>query len=126
MTERKRETTFRTSKGGVVYVEAPEVYLSPGVAPGRTPVIHNVTLTGADTEYSQALPEGTKKFTLKERNVKPFRFAFETGRVAGPTEPYVQVQELMAYWDDSLETEDVTLYFASTVAGRVIEIVVWT
>jgi len=91
-----------------------------------TPTIYNVMLTNANTEYSQALPAGTKKFTVKERNGNTFRLAFETGRVAAPTEPYLTVLSNQVYWEDHVYLTGVTLYLAAPVGGRVIEIVAWT
>jgi hypothetical protein len=56
------------------------------------PVILNVTLTSADTEYSQALPIGTKYFSIQCRTAFAIRYAFATGRVATPTAPYATVK----------------------------------
>lgn len=91
-----------------------------------TPHIYNVTLTLANTEYSQVLPAGTKKFTIHERGGNTFRLSFETGRVAAPTEPYVTVEEDQPYWEDHLYLTGVTVYLADPTGGRVIEIIAWT
>lgn len=91
-----------------------------------TPTIYNVTLTNANQEYSQALPTGTKKFTVKERNGNPFRLAFVTGQVAAPTAPYVNMLSNQVYWEDHLYLTGVTLYLAAPIAGRVIEVIAWT
>ena len=92
----------------------------------QTPYIYNVTLTLANTEYSQALPRGTKKFTISERNGNAFRWAFEPGRVATPTEPYQTVLANQVYFEDHVNLVGVTVYLAAPVLGRVIEIVAWT
>ena len=62
-----------------------------------TPVVLNVTLTSADTEYSQALPIGTKYFSMQCRTAFDVRYAFLTGRVATPTAPYATVKVGDAY-----------------------------
>jgi hypothetical protein len=91
----------------------------------QTPYVYNVTLTNANTEYSQALPRGTKRFTISERNGNPFRLAFATGRVALPTAPYMNMWANQSYSEDDLYLVGVTVYLAAPVGGRVIEITAW-
>lgn len=100
---------------------------SPYEMRAHQPVIYNVTLTLADTEYSQPLPAKTKKITVKERNGNIFRLAYESGRVAVPTEPYMTLLANQTYWEDHIQppVTGLTLYLAAPVAGRVIEILVW-
>ncbi|MFB0543813.1 MAG: hypothetical protein ACETVR_03430 [Candidatus Bathyarchaeia archaeon] len=93
---------------------------------GMTPHIYNVTLTLPNTEYSQDLPAGTKKFTIQERGGNAFRLAFETGRVATPTEPYATVGANQTYSEDHVYLTDKKVYLADPVGGRVIEIICWT
>lgn len=102
------------------------LYRIPPRSIGRIPTIYNVTLTLANTEYSQALNLGTKKFMVSERNGNPFRLAFEAGKVAAPTEPYKTVLSNQVYWEDSVNLVGVTLYLAAPVGERVIEIITWT
>lgn len=87
----------------------------------------NITLTTADTEYNQALPAGVRAFTLKTRlgAAGVVRWAFVTGKVATPTEPYSTLDETQPYWEQNLVAASVTLYFASPVAGTVVEVVAW-
>ncbi len=91
----------------------------------QTPYIYNVTLALANTEYSQVLPRGTKRFTISERNGNAFRLAFATGLVATPTEPYGTVLSNVTYWEQDLYLVGMTVYLAAPVLGRVIEIMVW-
>ena len=89
--------------------------------------IVNKTLTLADTEYSQALPLGTIRFTIKTRGAHDVRMAFVTGKVAAPTAPYVTIEA--AYYltvDHILLTDNRTLYLASSDAGTVVEILAWS
>ena len=90
-----------------------------------TPVIYNVTMTNADTEYSQALPANTKRFTIQARDGTSFRLAFETGKVAIPTEPYLSIGANSAYYEDGIKAMP-TLYFGCASAGKVAEIVAWS
>jgi hypothetical protein len=88
------------------------------------PVMFNVTMTLADTEYSQELPLGTSRFSCKTRDGTAFRVAFETGKVATPTQPYGTVPPNWEYYETDLRAS-ATLYFACGVAGKIVEITVW-
>ena len=90
-----------------------------------TPVIYNVTMTLADTEYSQALPANTKKFLIHTRDGTTFRIAFVTGKVATPTEPYFTIAANDAYYEDGIKATP-TLYFGCASAGKIVEIIAWS
>jgi hypothetical protein len=90
-----------------------------------TPTIYNVTMTNANTEYSQALPSNTKKFLIQTRDGTAFRFAYVTGKVATPTAPWLTVPANSVYYEDMIEEATQTLYFACASAGKIIEIVTW-
>ena len=85
---------------------------------------YNLTLTLADTEYSQSFPLA-KKITIQCRTAYDVRFSYVTGKVATPTAPYMTIKSGAAYWEDSLAVSGTTLYFASDEAGVVVEILVW-
>jgi len=87
---------------------------------------YTVTLTNADTEYSQALPTGTKALEFWARESVDIRFAFTTGKVATPTEPYFTLKAGTTYYKESLNLTGSTLYLASSVAGKHVEILAWT
>ena len=92
-----------------------------------TPVIYNKTCTVADTEYSQALPAGTKKFLVKCRDTTSMiRFAYVMGKVATPIEPYTSIWPGTPYWEDGVKLAAVTIYLASSTAGAIVEIIAWT
>ena len=54
----------------------------------RTISVYNVTLTNANTEYSQELPPNTRSLAIQSRTAVDVRAAFVTGKVATPTAPY--------------------------------------
>ena len=91
-----------------------------------TPTIYNVALTNADTEYSQALPSNTKRFSVHLRDYSEFRLAYESGKVATPTEPYLTIPAGSEHYQDGLDASGLTLFIASPAAGKVAEIEVWT
>ena len=92
-----------------------------GVIKSR-PTIANVAITLADTEYSYALPSGTRKFTIKLRNPGyPLKLAMvESG--SGTT--YVNIAQGKTYTVDDIKVP-LTLYFQSTAGTMVAEIISW-
>ena len=93
------------------------------------PTVFNVTLTNADTEYSQALPADTKKLLVSIRSGvvgDNYRLAFVTGKVATPTAPYVYLTEDLPYSVEGVDIAEGTLYLASSQAAVVAEITAWT
>jgi len=91
------------------------------------PTILTVTLTDADTEYSVDLPDGTRRFTMQPRSNDDVRFAFESGKVATPTEPYATMKAGAPYTEEGdMCLHNFTVYLASSVAGVQVEIVCWS
>jgi len=91
-----------------------------------TPNEYTVTLTNADTEYSQALPAGTKALEFWARESVDIRFAFTSGKVATPTEPYFTLRSGGVYYKENINLTGKTLYLASSTAGSHVEIIAWT
>jgi len=90
-----------------------------------TATLYNVTLTDVDTEYSQSFPDNTMAFRFKNRASQDTRFAWETGKVAGPVAPYRTLPADETYEKDNVAMTGHTLYLASGNAGDIIEIEVW-
>lgn len=92
------------------------------------PTIFNVTMTSADTEYSQALPAGCKRFSISVQGgaaADILRWAYVTGKVATPTAPYMQMPGDAEKYEDDLNLAAQTLYFACDTAGKVCQIEAW-
>lgn len=88
---------------------------------------YNITLTLADTEYSQALPANTKKIEFWSRGKYAFRHAFTTGKVAGLVSPYFTAFANSSYESPGMaDLTSKTIYFATDTAGDVIEMRVWS
>lgn len=91
-----------------------------------SPTLFQITLTNANTEYSQAITSA-KKILFKVLSGGDIRYAYVTGRVATPTSPYYTLNSL------SEESEDFpgndrftgTLYLASATAGTIVIAKVW-
>ena len=97
-------------------------------AKAAAPTTYNVTLTNADTEYSQALPANCRGFEFQCRTEATVRFAFATGKVATPTAPYHTLKAGDYYSSPPISqaASPSTLYLASATAGVVVEILAWS
>lgn len=87
----------------------------------------NQTCTVADTEYPIALPDGCQHFSIQCRTNDTVRFAFVTGKVAGPSAPYLTLKPGQTYTSPekmSLPASK-SIYVASSVAGVVVEVIPW-
>lgn len=86
------------------------------------PTIQNVEMTDANTEYSYSLPDGTRRFTIKLRDQgQAFQVAFVDGE-SGTT--YMNVPAGKSYSEVDIKS-NATIYFRSTVAAQVAEILSW-
>lgn len=94
--------------------------------PATTITEYTVTMTLADTEYSQALPANTKQITISCSDGTAFRFAFATGKVATPTEPYQICQANQTLNFANLNLSSKTLYLGCGSAAKVVNIIAWT
>lgn len=94
--------------------------------PSTTPTVYNITLTSADTEYSQALPTNTREFRFRCRTSYDVRFAWVTGKVAAPVAPYLTLPAGTDYFSDYNKLSSKTIYFASSTAGVVVEMETYT
>jgi hypothetical protein len=98
----------------------------------RTPTINVVTLTLANTEYTLPLPS-CARFEFHARDTgDDIRFAFVTGLVAAPTDPYFTLHGGQTYysypvdWKPPRVPHPVNIYFASANAGAVVEVITWS
>jgi hypothetical protein len=98
--------------------------LNVGVVPWpTTAVVYNVTMTAANTEYSQALPADCKKFAVKCRGEYDLKLAFAEGQ-SGTT--FITIPASQCYWDDLIQPASLTLYVQCATAAQVAEIVAWS
>ena len=88
---------------------------------GRGVVLVNKTMTLADTEYSQTLPEGTAKFMVQNRGQYDTKLSFSTTQSATN---YITIKAGMVYYEDLINTSR-TLYFQCAQAAQVLEILIW-
>jgi len=92
----------------------------------QLPTVANLTLASGDTEYEHALGPRTSRVSFQCRTGVECRFAFETGKVATPTAPYMSLKAGQAFNENGLESASGDIiYFASSTAGAVIEIMTY-
>lgn len=83
--------------------------------------IANVTMTDANTEYSYALPSGTKVFRMKLRSQSAsFKLSFTSGQ-SGTT--YITVNQGGSYGESGVSLSSKTLYFQSPTAAQTMEVI---
>ena len=87
---------------------------------------YNVTLTTANTEYSQALPANCRKVVFRCRTAFDVRYAWVTGKVATPTAPYQTLRASAEYAIDGIKLAAGTVYLASATAAVVVEMEAWS
>jgi len=87
----------------------------------RTPTIVNLTVLLANTEQSIALPDNTKKFTIKVReNDTKLKIKYDA---AGS---FLELKRAIIYTEDNLLTTSVTIFFETNKPGKTVELVYWT
>jgi hypothetical protein len=113
------------SNPSAILVDASGLLGNPMQA-SATPTVYNVACTNANQEYSQALPTGCKRFEMHVLDdSSAYRVAYVAGKVAGPTAPYLNKMQAAYYWEEQLTLSGKTLYFATSNAGVVMEILAW-
>ena len=110
----------------------PDIGVAVGSIPDVDPVtaaptVYNVTLTTANTEYSQAMPANCRGFEFQCRTEATVRFAVVTGKVATPTAPYMTLKagDYYVSFPINQAAAPSTLYLASATAGVIAEIIAW-
>lgn len=107
------------SPAGVLGVD-----MSPGLPQNVS--IFNIPMAVINTEYSQALPAGTKEVILSVRKGEMgqnFRIAFEAGKVAGSISPFFEVDSGTGFVIDGLNLNGKTLFFAGSKANQILQII---
>jgi hypothetical protein len=86
------------------------------------PTIFNINATLSDTEYSQALPNGTTQFSIKARNNAKLQISYTLGQT---NTSFLTITPGNIYVVKSVKLTNKTLYFRSTKNDTVVEIVTW-
>jgi hypothetical protein len=103
---------------------SPSVSVTGGLTPVSNPVIFNVVLTLAGTEYSLVIPTGTKRIEVTNRNGQQTRLAFSSG---GTSVAWLTISPGASYSEGDLAVTSLTVYLqAPMAAGSVAEIIAWS
>ena len=98
-----------------------DVDLEPVVS--KIPQIFNVNMPNANTEYSQALPIGTKRFAMKvQGNKSKYTISFTSGGNVYSVSRGTEYSEQ----DLKLTSSTNTIYFSGTKNNLIMEIIAWT
>lgn len=92
---------------------------------GKTPSLYTITVTSQDTEYSQAITGQVKAIRVQCRDATDIRVAFQTGKVATPTDPYHTVKSGTVLYMDRLFWNNPTIYVAAGSGSKKVEVLVW-
>jgi len=85
-------------------------------------LVANVTCILVNTEYTYMLPSGTKKLKLRARGTAKLQLASATGQT---NTTFFTIYPGECYEDD-LISATLAIYFQSSKAGEVVEIITWT
>jgi len=89
----------------------------------ENPFIFNVSMASAGTEYLQALPDKTKKLTVKLRGMGELKIAF----VAGDTAlNWITIPGGCSFTEENLSLDGATIYLSSNLAAQTAELLAWT
>lgn len=89
-----------------------------------TPLVVNVSILLAATEYSYVLPTDCKQFLIKLRNSGRLQVSYSAGQ-SGIT--YLTVPSQCFYAESDLAlTAPTTIYFQSNLASQIAELQIWT
>ena len=98
--------------------------ITVGANPADTPNIFNVSTILANTEYSQALPSGTKHWIIKCREADAkVKFSFTAGNSGSS---YITVNIGNFYEAMNVELTGIVVYFQVSKPTRNVEIITWS
>lgn len=89
----------------------------------KEPLIYNLAMPTANTEYSQAISTNAKRLMIRMRVKARAQICFVSGQ-SGTL--FFTLEPGCVYSEENLDLEGVTIYLQSSVAGQVAEILEWT
>jgi len=96
--------------------------------PKRTvPTVKVIDIADANTEYKYEFEEGVQKLLFHMRDATDLRYAFEGGKVAGSTDPYMTLKANSDFNEDNLDIPTgTTIYFSAAAGSKKVELLYWT
>ena len=127
---------FATVKGQKTSAESFPVVLSSDSTynlgtidvPTASPSVSNIIIAAPDTEYSLAFPNNCRRAEFQCRESADVLYAFTTGNVSWPTDPYMTLKSGGSYDPGRIyqALAPSTLYLASDYTGATVEVLTWT
>ena len=88
-----------------------------------SPNIYNISVTSANTEESQVLPDGTRSFILRIRgNGSNLKVSFTSGQSGSV---FLSVPRGTSYREEGLNTSGLTIYFQTDQPSQIVELITW-
>lgn len=94
---------------------------SADLSPPQNPLVYNVSVPLANTEYSQILSPNTKMFTVKCRTGAKIQLSYISGNTGTL---FITIPKNTEYEKKDINFSG-TLYFRSDTAGVIVEIEEW-
>jgi hypothetical protein len=94
-----------------------------GTIVGGTPIIYNLSMASANTEYSQAIDYATKAIYVKMRVFADSKIAFTNGE-SGTN--YLTIESGGFLFKEGIDLINKTIYIQSNASNQIAEIIVWT
>jgi len=113
------------TEDGERFYRAGDIYVTGGgggIIPASSRKTYNVIMTSANTEYSQELPDNTKKFLIQCREASDVKVSTTEGE-SGTN--YLTLRSGLSYYEDFIRPQSLTLYFQCVDPGKTAEIIAW-
>jgi len=91
-----------------------------------TPALSAVTIAVPDTEYTQGLPANCRAVQFQCRTANDVRYAWATGKVATPVDPYFTLKSGAVYFKEGLKLTAATLHMAAAASVLYVEVEAWS
>lgn len=88
-----------------------------------TPLIQNIPIAAANTQYSVSLPASTRRFHFKNRGLGKLQVSFITGQT---NTNFFTLHAGAVYSEENVSlSSTLTLFFQSSLAGQTVELLRW-
>lgn len=84
-----------------------------------SPLVSNILLVAADTEYQIILPNNCKRYLIKLRDLADLKLRYTSGS------DYLTIPRGCHFTEDDIETSSVSLFVESTSSAQMVELLTW-
>lgn len=97
--------------------------LTVEIASATSPIIYNLNAALANTEYSIALPDDTRRYVIKARNASRIQFSFQALQ---SNTNFITIKPGNSWSENDLKLDSKVLYFRVSKPNTSIELLIWT